>query len=413
MKKLLAGLLLVFALCSVILPNNVAYADESNCTINVTVSDLLGEFEGEMTLYLRTPNEEQNLKYSNHVYGKKTFITQDYGSSAVFGVSDIEGWTLVDANTLQIPQSFDTEQGKTVDIELYVFPSADNEEYGEYVEMLENDNFLVSDVLTQLGINTETPSNTVSTNVRSDFDFESWHDEAMQAYDKFASLFYSVQDDDSWNMILSMANARRNVSAKSYLRNVSNAKQSDWDNYSAVDIYLWHDTYLVFCDMMNKGSDYFDSKFNSGEIYFNQFYSNDIGMDSWTGTKGEELKEAYKNLVSYQVTYYNNYNYPYNFINDKSYADEIGVTQKEETKEEIQDLTDDDIKDLEEVADEIEKDEEEGVVKKSANNWVNVLDRLKKSAFSIGLLAVVVIAYLIVRHNVKKKNFDDMSDDGK
>lgn len=412
MRKKLAGLLLVFVLCLTILPSAVAYADESNCTINVTVNDLLGEFDGEMTLYLRTPNEEQNLKYSNQVYGKKTFITQDYGGSAVFGVSDIEGWTLVDSNTLQIPQGFDTEQGKTIDIELYVFPSADNEEYGEYVEMLENGNFLVGDVLTQLGINTEKPSNTISTNTRSDFDFEKWHDEAMQAYENFSSLFYSIKDDPTWEMHLSMAEATRYGQANVYLKSVSNASQADWDKYSDVDIYLWQYTYLAFCNMMNMGRENFDSHFHSGEARFDSFLKLNIGTGAWTGTKSEELKEAYKNLVSYQVTYYDNYNYPYNFINDRSYADEIGITQKKETqKEEAQDLTDDEVKELEEVVDEVKEDE--GIVEKSADNWLNVFDKLKKSAFSIGLLAVVVIAYLIVRHKVKKKNFDDMSDDGK
>lgn len=411
MKKIFSTLLL-FTFCSILFtPSMVAHADESNCTVNVNVSDLLGEFDGEITLYLRTPNEEQNLVYSNNIYGKKTFTTQDYGNSAVFGISNVDGWTLVDANTLQIPQSFETEQGMTIDIELYIFPTTDNAEYGEYIEMLENGNSLVSDVLSQLGINTETSSNTVSASATGDFDFDTWHTEAMQAYEDFSTLFYSVQDDSTWSLPLAMANARRNTSGKTYLESVANAKQSDWDNYSSVEIYLWYDTYLVFCDMMDRGRDYFDSKFNSGETYLNQFFTNDIGTGSWTGTNGEELKEAYKNLVSYQVTYYNNYNFPYNFINDRSYVDEIGISQPQ--TEETKDLTDDEIIDLEEVADEVLEEESNSVTKESANNWLYFFDSVKKATFSIGLLVALAIAYLIVHHKIKKKNLDEMSDDGK
>lgn len=242
-----------------------------------------------------------------------------------------------------------------------------------------------------------------------DFDFESWHDEAMQAYETFSSLFYSIQDDDTWSMTLAMANSRRNISVHTYLKCVSNARQSDWDNYSAVDIYLWHDTYLVFCDMMNSGREYFDSKFNSGEARFNGFLKSDIGTGAWTGTNGEELKEAYKNLVSYQVAYYEKYNYPYNFINDKSYADEVGIPQQENEK----DLSEDEIKDINEAIDELSPDEikdineavdEEKNVNESDTNMHNGFSTLNIIVISIGLLIVVAVIGLIVRSKSKKGN---------
>ena len=242
-----------------------------------------------------------------------------------------------------------------------------------------------------------------------DFDFETWHDEAMQAYENFSSLFYSIQDDPTWEMHLSMAEARRNISANTYLKSVTNAKQSDWDNYSAVDIYLWHDTYLVFCDMMNRGTEYFDSKFNSGEARLNSFFEDNIGTGAWTGTNGEELKEAYKNLVSYQVAYYEKYNYPYNFINDKSYADEVGIPQQENEK----DLSEDEIKDINEAIDELSPDEikdfkeavdEEKNVNESDSNMHNGFSALNIIVISIGLLIVVAVIGLIVRSKSKKDN---------
>lgn len=242
-----------------------------------------------------------------------------------------------------------------------------------------------------------------------DFDFETWHDEAMQAYENFSSLFYSIQDDPTWEMHLSMAEARRNISAKTYLKSVSNASQSDWDKYSAVDIYLWQYTYLAFCDMMNMGSENFDSHFHSGEARFESFLKLNIGTGAWTGTKSEELKEAYKKLVSYQVTYYDIYNYPYNFINDKSYADEVGIPQQENEN----DLSEDEIKDINEAIDELSPDEikdineavdEEKNVNEPDSNMRNGFSALNIIVISIGLLIVVAVIGLIVRSKSEKDN---------
>ena len=130
----------------------------------------------------------------------------------------------------------------------------------------------------------------------------------------------------------------------------------------------------------------------------------------WTGNGSEELLNAYMTVAEYQLQYFEYYSFPYNFHNDKSYAEEIGIAISEEETEEVilkNDFTDEEVEEIEEVAEELDiKEQSKGI-------WGEVLDKLKDSWLTIVILAGALVALFVVRKKIKDKNVDDMSESGK
>ena len=71
------------------------------------------------------------------------------------------------------------------------------------------------------------PMNAVHAQEVNEFDFESWHEEAMQAYDAYISLLESKVDDSTWKNVFDYAEITRARVKKIYLESVENATEEE------------------------------------------------------------------------------------------------------------------------------------------------------------------------------------------
>lgn len=413
MKKILSRVLMFsLVLTAFFVPSNKVYADELNCIVTVNVHDVLSEYNDSIEIYLQTANEEQKKEYSNGIYGEKSFLTQDFGSASLKVEMGNTEWKLVDS-TLSTPQPFEVVMGTTISMDLYLIPSESNEKYAEYAKLISVGTEVTSNVLNQLGISSTTTSVTNYGNGEN-FDFEGWHDEAMQAYDAYISLLESKVEDSSWKKVFDYAEITRASAKKIYLENVKGATEEEWNALSQTDVIDYFTTYLNFVLLKNRSNEYYDSQFKSGDTAKQNYFRDSVGTGMWTGNGSEELLNAYMTVAEYQLQYYEYYNFPYNFHNDKSYAEEISISNAKENAEEVvsqdvskNDFTDEEIKELESVAEEL------GLKEQSKSIWGEVLEKLKDSWLTLVILIVVGVGLLVVRKKMKDKNIDDMSESGK
>jgi len=160
----------------------------------------------------------------------------------------------------------------------------------------------------------------------------------------------------------------------------------------------------------------------------------DVATGSWKGNNSEEVIAAYEEFLNWQVNYYRTYNFPYNFITGRSYAEEMSSTYTVEpsqeatgdiTAEEMQEFVAElESEDIEEIKQELknegvieDKEPEETIAvtaeEKEPGIWDDVFENLKKSWFTLGLLVVLVVAYLVVRFIRTRRAVDEMTDEGK
>lgn len=409
MRKILSRFLMLFlVLTAFFMPSSKVYADELNCIVTVNVNDVLGEYNDNLVIRLQTANEEQEKEYSNGIYGEKSFLTQDFGNASLRVEMENAKWKLVDS-TLSEPQPFEVKMGTTVRIDLFLIPSESNEKYAEYSELISVGTEVTSNVLNQFGVSSTSTSVTDYGN-RENFDFEGWHSEAMQAYENYISLLESKADDSTWKNVFDYAEITRVSVKKVYADSVKGATEEKWNGLSKTEVIDYFTTYLNFVLVKDRSNDYYDSHFKNGETAKQNYFRDSVGVGMWTGNGSEELLSAYMTVAEYQLQYFEYYSFPYNFHNDKSYAEEIGIAISEEKTEEViskDDFTDEEIEEIEEVAEEL------GIKEQSKGIWGEVLNKLKDSWLTIVILVVVFVALFVVRKKIKDKNIDDMSESGK
>lgn len=184
------------------------------------------------------------------------------------------------------------------------------------------------------------PLNAVHAQEVNEFDFESWHDESMQAYDAYISLLESKVDDSTWKNVFDYAEITRASVKKIYLESVNGATEEEWNSLTQTDVIDYFTTYLNFVLIKNRSNEYYDSHFKNGDTAKQNYFRDNVGVGMWSGNGNEELLNAYMTVAEYQLQYYEYYSFPYNFHNDKSYADETGleIIAKTTENEEIGDL---------------------------------------------------------------------------
>ena len=180
----------------------------------------------------------------------------------------------------------------------------------------------------------------IAVHAQGEFDFKTWHEEAMQAYDTYISLLESKADDSTWKNVFDYAEITRVSVKKIYLESVENATEEELNTLSQTDVIDYFTTYLNFVLVKNRDNEYYDSNFKNGDTAKQNYFIDNVGIGMWTGNGSDELLNAYMTVVEYQLQYFEYYGFPYNFHNDKSYADETGLEIITETteNEEIGDL---------------------------------------------------------------------------
>lgn len=240
----------------------------------------------------------------------------------------------------------------------------------------------------------------------NEFDFETWHTKAMDAYKSFKILLYSKKDFPDWKQAMFNADVTRQTAKKVYLNNVGNASEEEWDSMPQVEIIDYFTTYLSYVLLRDRDTDYYNSIFNNGDLAKTNYFENSVGLCTWTGDGCEELKSVYMTLADLQMEYYNYYSFPYNFHNDKSYAEEMGMsgaedaTETKETEEikvpeEIKEFTKDEIEEIQNAIAETSAHNEAGN-SKDANE--------SPSYWWIALIVLAIIGAVVVVIKVKSDN---------
>lgn len=152
--------------------------------------------------------------------------------------------------------------------------------------------------------------------------------------------------------------------------------------------------------MKNRSNDYYDSSFKNGENAKQNYFRDSVGVGMWTGNGSEELLSVYMTVAEYQLQYFEYYGFPYNFHNDKSYAEEIGMDNITDTQvtETLADFTVDEIREIEEALGEDALGEirndingENAKVSNSPNIWIVVI-----------IIALVIGVFVVLKMKNQK-----------
>ena len=238
------------------------------------------------------------------------------------------------------------------------------------------------------------------------------NEEAEKVYEEFLNDISFIRDDPTWKDFVELLDIPINLDASSkiYAENVDVGSRTEdeaiaeFKEMPSFDRMLWDTTYLFLADMITKGNFADASNYEAviGHTASATYYI------SVTGERNDRDKvlAAYEKLYQWQVDYINTNGSPFNFINNRTYLEERGVTpaQVEEKKEDIEAVAEKEIemanKEIEQVINEDEKDKEESL-------WGGVLDSLSKNLITFVLLLGLAGALGYVMYLKKKNNYSE------
>lgn len=399
MKKIcLSFLTLLTILCSSTMS---VRADKLPCNVTISVTDMIEACDGTVTVTISTVSGVQMFDFSvdkRGAEGAQTYSFMDYGDANVIASVDKAGWEVVDATTFAPVNTISLVDGGEISLDLLIMPTKDNENYGQVANLIEQGENVVNNLLTEI----EAPQDDVvlstePTNVEG----------AEEVFTRFKDATAFIETDESWKSTLETYDLLYRISQKDvYLSTVNGATEEEWNNMTPYEIFVYTESYLRFSNMVGSDAKPADTYINNGDKGIENFMKNNYG--SLAGNGVDDVKEALHELVLWQVDYYRAYNFPYNFVTGKSYAEETALDLSGKTEE----IVDEDLGITEEEEEEIIdafKEEQ----KEQNSIWKNVLDMLLSRWFTLVLLAVAIVAWLIVRHIRKKSGIDEMSSDGK
>ena len=193
---------------------------------------------------------------------------------------------------------------------------------------------------------------------------------------------------------------------------------------SLFDRFLWAETYLTFAWAINVGK--FDTYYGNEKNFETHITSNVTNMMD-NAKDHEKVVNAYLKLAKWQYEYVKKNGVPFNFINNRTYLDEIGedesvensdaskvseVPEKSETLD-SNGLSEKDKKEMEEAAKELIKDADsktkEEVKKKGI--WDDFFSILSSNVITIVIILVLSIILAVVVWRRRSLNMDDNSSD--
>ena len=231
----------------------------------------------------------------------------------------------------------------------------------------------------------------------SDQDAESVYQEFLQAVsfietdptwsDGFAG-FLNQYGEDSVN---------RNTYSQWYADFVRGGTVEGYFAMSSYEQFLWTETYTRLAEAAGGYGDF--DMFYKDEGAF-ETHVTKLVTNLMNGNNSEVVKEAYLKLMAWQYNYVKTNGVPFNFINNRSYIEEVGEAPVQ-----------DDTAVKEEEAEEIDqaiaeaKGEDEKAEKQST--WSATMDILADNAVTIIVLAVLAIAVAVVMYIRKNKNIGE------
>lgn len=223
---------------------------------------------------------------------------------------------------------------------------------------------------------------------------------AEKVYREFLEAVSFIETDPTWyNGIAATLNQygedsiNRNTYSKWYADYVQGGSVEKYFAMTAFEQFIWTETYTKLAAAVNSGWG-FDHYF-ADKAAFQSTVTN-LVTNMMNGNNSDVVKAAYLKLMDWQFDYITKNGVPFNFINNRSYIEEI------EEGDSAQDTTTPVIGELE-----TQPTVEEILEPKEVGIWDAVLESLAENAISIIVLVALGLATFFVIRYRKSKNYDD------
>ena len=398
MKGLTVLLVTIFMMCSQSIYS--AYAGEINAmfTVKFVVVDSSNSYDGTSFTV--------NMKDVMGVF------SQDYEikKAASWGntTGNIPAISVPSPNTYKISiiglndgyKLRDFMSGKDIDSS---FVATNNGEMTFYWEIVKDE--VGSSTTQEAAVSINEATDIMAGNVITD-EQDADNQDAEKVYQEFLDTVSFIEGDSSWESLLQGYSFPSLLSTfgKMYANCVSSDGKSEeemiseYEAMSDYDKFLWVSTYLFMADSIKNGH---PDNVSSFEKIITNSACPIQNMQIGKRAKSEEVIEAYKKLIQWQSDYIAANGSPFNFINNRSYLEEMGVKKVEAPATEGAEIQEQ--KEIEEVREEIIKE----VKKEDKGIWSDTLDILSKNLITIAVLMTLLLGLGYVIYLKKKNNYTE------
>ena len=398
MKGLTVLLVTIFMMCSQSIYS--AYAGEINAmfTVKFVVVDSSNSYDGTSFTV--------NMKDVMGVF------SQDYEikKAASWGntTGNIPAISVPSPNTYKISivgindgyKLRDFMSGKDIDSS---FVATNNGEMTFYWEIVKDE--VGSSTTQEAAVSINEATDIMAGNVITD-EQDADNQDAEKVYQEFLDTVSFIEGDSSWESLLQGYSFPSLLSTfgKMYANCVSSDGKSEeemiseYEAMSDYDKFLWVSTYLFMADSIKNGH---PDNVSSFEKIITNSACPIQNMQIGKRAKSEEVIEAYKKLIQWQADYIAANGSPFNFINNRSYLEEMGVKKVEAPATEGAEIQEQ--KEIEEVREEIIKE----VKKEDKGIWSDTLDILSKNLITIAVLMTLLLGLGYVIYLKKKNNYTE------
>lgn len=225
---------------------------------------------------------------------------------------------------------------------------------------------------------------------------------AEEVYKNFLRATAFIAEDVDWKNNL-LQSYELFPHAERYASYVEGGTEEEYLSMSLYDRFVWSESYLKFAWAINSGNynNYYGSEQN-----FASHITNDVVNMMKGAPNNEGVIESYLALADWQYNYVRENGVPFNFINNRSYLDEIKKVTETETKAETNKS---DEEEMSEIAKELLKDADDKTREevKEKGIWDDTLSMIANNIFTVLFILVLCIAVAVVVWRRKIRNIDD------
>ena len=271
-------------------------------------------------------------------------MISDIGKANLTISMDEDGWKVVDADSREEVTRIEFVENEKVELSLVILPADGSTEAAETADDAEQRKEIIENLFTFIPPE-EKDDDAQSKQTASGIGENT--EGAEEVYQNFLEKTAIIATDESWDYVLNTLygmlsrGAMKNV----YLKSVKGATEEQWENMTAYEIFVYRETYLNFACMVGDVTNPFEEYFLKGDDDgIDKYLDVQIVEKSFTGTNADEVIDAIREVAEWQAAFIRQYNYPYNFITGKSYAEETsfdpGSESTIESPEESVDIED-------------------------------------------------------------------------
>ncbi len=398
MKGLTVLLVTIFMMCSQSIYS--AYAGEINAmfTVKFVVVDSSNSYDG--TSFTVNMKDVMGVFSQDYEIKKAASWGNTTGNIPAISVPSPNTYkiSIVDINDGYKLRDF--MSGKDIDSS---FVATNNGEMTFYWEIVKDE--VGSSTTQEAAVSINEATDIMAGNVITD-EQDADNQDAEKVYQEFLDTVSFIEGDSSWESLLQGYSFPSLLSTfgKMYANCVSSDGKSEeemiseYEAMSDYDKFLWVSTYLFMADSIKNGH---PDNVSSFEKIITNSACPIQNMQIGKRAKSEEVIEAYKKLIQWQADYIAANGSPFNFINNRSYLEEMGVKKVEAPATEGAEIQEQ--KEIEEVREEIIKE----VKKEDKGIWSDTLDILSKNLITIAVLMTLLLGLGYVIYLKKKNNYTE------